>query len=104
MLRSNRAVVSVLGVTVIANFFLFSYFPIIPVIAEDLDASAFFVGLLIQSQLTGWVTALNAVYLGWIVLMPLYWIYLTMSEQIDREIENSSATETSEKSTQGATL
>lgn len=41
---------------------------------------------------------------GWIVLMPLYWIYLTMSEQIDREIENTSAAETSEKPVQGATL
>ena len=25
--------------------------------------------------------------LGWIVLMPLYWIYIQMSENIDREIE-----------------
>ena len=46
ILRTYRAVVGVLGVTVIANFFLFSYFPIIPVIAEDLDAAPFFVGLL----------------------------------------------------------
>lgn len=47
ILRSNRGLVAILGVTVIANFFLFAYFPIIPVLAEDLDASAFFVGLLL---------------------------------------------------------
>lgn len=47
MLRTNRALVGMLGVTVIANFFLFSYFPIIPVVADELDASAFFVGLLL---------------------------------------------------------
>jgi hypothetical protein len=23
---------------------------------------------------------------GWLVLMPLYWIYIQMSEQIDKEI------------------
>ncbi|MDB4109896.1 MFS transporter [Acidimicrobiales bacterium] len=47
MLRTNRPLVGVLGVTVIANFFLFAYFPIIPVLAEDLDASASLVGLLL---------------------------------------------------------
>jgi|APTNR8051073442_1049403.scaffolds.fasta_scaffold02087_3 putative solute:sodium symporter small subunit len=28
---------------------------------------------------------------GWLVLMPLYWIYINMSEKIDDEIRNSSA-------------
>lgn len=46
MVRTNRAVVSVLGVTVIANMFLFAYFPIIPVVAERLGASAFLTGIL----------------------------------------------------------
>lgn len=46
VLRKTPPVVSILGVTVIANFFLFSYFPIIPVVAEALDASALLVGLL----------------------------------------------------------
>lgn len=45
-LRAQRGVFSILGVTVIANFFLFAYFPIIPVVAERLDATPFLVGLL----------------------------------------------------------
>ncbi len=47
LLRMNRGVVSILGVTAIANFFLFAYFPIIPVVAERLDAAPFRVGLLL---------------------------------------------------------
>ncbi len=27
---------------------------------------------------------------GWLVLIPLYWIYIELSEKIDREIEESS--------------
>jgi len=27
--------------------------------------------------------------IGWIVLMPVYWIYIRMSERIEREIEES---------------
>lgn len=46
IVRKHPGVVSILGVTVIANFFLFTYFPIIPVIAERLGATPFFVGLL----------------------------------------------------------
>ncbi|MGH1487790.1 MAG: MFS transporter [Acidimicrobiales bacterium] len=46
MLRAQRAVMSILGVTAIANFFLFAYFPIIPVVAESLNASPILVGLL----------------------------------------------------------
>lgn len=45
-LGRHRGLLSILGVTVIANFFLFAYFPIIPIIGEDLDASPFRVGLL----------------------------------------------------------
>ena len=30
---------------------------------------------------------LLTIVVGWIVLIPLYWIYIQMSEQIDREIE-----------------
>ncbi len=47
MLRTNQGVVSVLGVTVIANFFLFAYFPLVPVVAEGLGAAPFHVGLLL---------------------------------------------------------
>lgn len=30
-------------------------------------------------------------FIGWIVLMPLYWIYMNLSEKIDAEIVASSA-------------
>ena len=30
--------------------------------------------------------------IGWLALMPLYWIYIGMSERIDREIEGSRPT------------
>jgi MFS family permease len=52
----HRGLISILGVTVIANFFLFAYFPIIPVIAEDLDASPFQVGLLAGGTGIGMMT------------------------------------------------
>ena len=55
-LRGHKGLVSILGVTVIANFFLFSYFPIIPVIAEDLDAAPFLVGLLAAGTGIGMMT------------------------------------------------
>jgi ABC-type amino acid transport system permease subunit len=29
------------------------------------------------------------IVIGWLVLMPLFWIYIGISEQIDREIEES---------------
>jgi predicted MFS family arabinose efflux permease len=45
-LRAQRGVLSILGVTVIANFFLFAYFPIVPVVAARLGATPFLVGLL----------------------------------------------------------
>lgn len=56
LLRRSPGVVSILGVTVIANFFLFSYFPIIPVVAEALDASAVLVGLLAGGTGIGMMT------------------------------------------------
>ncbi len=28
---------------------------------------------------------------GWLVMIPLYWIYIEMSERIDREIERTSS-------------
>lgn len=56
LLRTNRGLVGILGVTVIANFFLFAYFPIIPVLAEDLGASASLVGLLLAGTGIGMMT------------------------------------------------
>ena len=29
--------------------------------------------------------------IGWLVLIPLYWLYIEVSEKIDREIEQTSA-------------
>lgn len=55
-LTRHRGLMSVLGVTVIANLFLFAYFPIIPVIAEDLNASPFQVGLLAGGTGIGMMT------------------------------------------------
>jgi putative solute:sodium symporter small subunit len=31
-----------------------------------------------------------AMFMGWIVLIPFYWFYMNVSENIDREIEASS--------------
>ncbi|MEL6982646.1 MAG: MFS transporter, partial [Actinomycetota bacterium] len=55
-LRAEGNVFAILGVTVIANFFLFAYFPIVPVVAEDLGASAFLVGLLTAGTGLGMMT------------------------------------------------
>jgi predicted MFS family arabinose efflux permease len=46
MLRSERALVSVLGVTVLVNFFFFSLIPLVQVIGTDLDAGPALLGLL----------------------------------------------------------
>lgn len=48
MLRTRPGIVSILGVTVIANFFLFAYFPLVPVLAGELGVSPFLVGLLLS--------------------------------------------------------
>ncbi|GAB4258107.1 MAG: hypothetical protein Kow0092_05470 [Deferrisomatales bacterium] len=42
-------------------------------------------------------------FLGWVVLMPLYWIYMQLSEKIDREIAEFGAVEEHEprKAAQG---
>lgn len=54
--RRNQGLLSILGITVIANFFLFSYFPIIPVIADDLGAGPFLVGVLAAGTGLGMMT------------------------------------------------
>lgn len=55
-LRTNRGVMSILGVTAVANFFLFAYFPIVPVVAENLGARPFQVGLLTAGTGIGMMT------------------------------------------------
>ena len=56
VLQAQRTVFAILGVTVIANFFLFAYFPIVPVVAEALGASPFLVGLLTAGTGLGMMT------------------------------------------------
>lgn len=55
-LRAQRGVFAILGVTVIANFFLFAYFPIVPVVAERVGAGPFLVGLLSAGTGIGMMT------------------------------------------------
>ena len=62
-LPGNLTLVSILGVTVFVDFFHFSFFPIVPVIAERLEASPFRTGLLSAASGVGmmagslWVAA-----------------------------------------------
>jgi len=49
--RDVRVLKSILGITVIANFFLFAYFPVVQRIGTLLDASAFEIGVL--ASMTG---------------------------------------------------
>lgn len=56
MAKRNTSLLSILGMTVIANFFLFTYFPIIPARGEDLDAGPFLVGLLAAGTGIGMMT------------------------------------------------
>jgi predicted MFS family arabinose efflux permease len=46
ILRNQPGLLGLLGITVIANFFLFAYFPIVPVVADRLGAGPSLVGLL----------------------------------------------------------
>jgi predicted MFS family arabinose efflux permease len=46
LLRTERALVSVLGVTAAVNFFFFSFTPLVQVVATDLEVGAFLTGVL----------------------------------------------------------
>ena len=46
LVKTNQGLLSILGVTVVANFFLFSYFPAVQRIGDRLDASPSQVGLI----------------------------------------------------------
>jgi MFS family permease len=45
-LPANLSLVSILGVTVFVDFFHFSYFPIVPIMGERVDASPSMIGLI----------------------------------------------------------
>lgn len=44
--RASRALVGILGVTVIMNLFYFSFMPLVPVFAEEMDVNALLAGVL----------------------------------------------------------
>ncbi|MDH4145837.1 MAG: MFS transporter, partial [Acidimicrobiia bacterium] len=46
LLKTERALLSVLGITAVVNFFFFSFTPLIQLIGSDLGANAFLTGLL----------------------------------------------------------
>ena len=56
VVRRNRSVLSILGITMIANFFMFSFFPIVPALADELGAEPFYVGLLAGGTGIGMMT------------------------------------------------
>lgn len=51
--RRHRALISILGVTVIVNTFFFTYTPMIPVFAERLGVNAFWTGILASANALG---------------------------------------------------
>ncbi|MFN0090810.1 MAG: MFS transporter [Acidimicrobiales bacterium] len=55
-LPANPTLLSVLGVTLIVNFFHFSYFPIVPIVAAKVDATPFLTGLLAAATGLGMMT------------------------------------------------
>ncbi len=57
LLPRHRALVSILGVTLMMNLFYFSHFPLIPEFAEDLHISAFATGLLSAAATIGSMVA-----------------------------------------------
>ncbi|MCP5026544.1 MAG: MFS transporter [Actinomycetia bacterium] len=54
--RRVPLLLGVLGVTVVANFFMFSYLPIVPVLADRMDARPILVGLLASATGFGMAT------------------------------------------------
>ena len=55
VLRSNRALVSILGITTLVNIFFWTFPPLIPVFADDLGVGAFLAGLLASAPGFGMV-------------------------------------------------
>jgi predicted MFS family arabinose efflux permease len=56
LLRTNAVVVSILGITVLFNFFYFSHFPMVQVVADRVDASPALTGLLASASGFGMIT------------------------------------------------
>jgi predicted MFS family arabinose efflux permease len=62
LLRSHRALVSVLGVTAFVNFFYFSFTPLVQVIGKDLGVGAALIGLL--ASMTGFGMMAGSMYIA----------------------------------------
>ncbi len=55
--RTNRGLLSILGVTVMANFFMFAYFPAVQLIGKEVDATASQIGLIGSMTGFGMITS-----------------------------------------------
>ena len=55
--RTNRSLLSILGVTVMANFFMFAYFPAVQLIGKEVDATASQIGLIGSMTGFGMITS-----------------------------------------------
>ena len=42
--------------------------------------------------------------IGWVVLMPVFWIYIVASEKVEREIERAEPTEHRDESVHGGNI
>jgi predicted MFS family arabinose efflux permease len=62
LLRSHRALVSVLGVTAFVNFFYFSFTPLVQVIGKDLEVGPALIGLL--ASMTGFGMMVGSMYIA----------------------------------------
>ena len=56
LLRTNAVVVSILGITVLFNFFYFSHFPMVQVVADRVGATPALTGLLASASGFGMIT------------------------------------------------
>jgi MFS family permease len=62
--RRQRLLLSILGVTILVNFFYYPYQPLVPVFAERLRVNAFWAGLLAASAGLGSLTAAALIAAG----------------------------------------
>jgi predicted MFS family arabinose efflux permease len=63
LVRTNRGLRSILGITVLANFFFFAYFPAVQRIGDRLDASPTQIGLL--ASMTGFGMMTGSLLMAW---------------------------------------
>lgn len=73
--RGHRPIIGIIGVTVLMNFFCFSYMPMVPVFADRLEVNAFWAGVLASATQLGALAAAlllatwsNVRWRGWIYI------------------------------------